>query len=486
MRKFIVLFFLLAALISAQATTVVQGNAFTYRGQVVEFHEYLDLFTFESAALARTIVAEDGSFKFTLNLRKKGLYLLTIGDVNAHLFVLPDETYTLVIPEPLPDDQISPAKDVFVHPDIFEGESKLNYQITELEKTINRFFIENTGELLGKGIRSRSDSLLQSLEEEFGGIESEMFQNYFHFKKAEFELMTAHGFKNVYEKYFVGKEIHYSQLSYANSFKLIFDEYFNYTAPKREERFNDELTEAMKTGSYSKLYHAFDSDPLLTQKPIRELLIISQLYEVGKERKYDLDLIINLLDSAIMTADQNDAKLIAANAQSQLMFLSTGSIAANFEFSDIIGNTYRLHEYKGRYIYLQIISDFTPETLRQMSLMKVLKEGYGAEIAMFSISLTESLGSLKDISKKYDFDWMVGKAMNPEKLKRTYDLRAFPSYFFLDEEMRIVSSPAPPPGAQIEKQFAKVWNSNHPNKQLRFRLQPPEESSEVPPQELPE
>ncbi len=409
----------------SQANTVIQGNAFTYRGQVVEFHEYLDLYTFESAVLSRTVVAEDGSFKFELNLRKKGLYLLTIGEVNAHLFVLPDQTYTLVVPEPLEDDQISPAKDVFVHPDIFEGDSKLNYQITELEKTINRFFIDNTGDFLGKGIRKKSDSLLTFLDEEFDGIDSEMFQEYFHFKKAEFELMTAHGFQNVFDKYFRGREILYHQLSYANSFKLVFDEYFNYTAPKSEERFSKEVKEALSKGSYSRLYGAFDRDPLLQNKAVRELLLISQLYEIGKERKYDLDMIISLLDSVIMSAEHSIAKLIAANAQSQLMFMSTGSIAANFEFSDVIGNTYRIHEYKGRYVYLQIIEDFTPETLRQMSLMKVLKEGYGAEIAMFSISVSEPLGSLQQISKRYDFDWMIGKAMSPEKLKKNVWFESF-------------------------------------------------------------
>ena len=105
--------------------------------------------------------------------------------------------------------------------------------------------------------------------------------------------------------------------------------------------------------------------------------------------------------------------------------------------------------------------------------MKVLREGYGADIAMFSFSTNESLKRLREIPKKHDFDWFFGKIGSPDKVKEDYDLRAMPQYFFIDEELKIVQHPTPPPGSSIERKFAKIWNEKHPNKAVPFKLQPP-------------
>ena len=97
---------------------------------------------------------------------------------------------------------------------------------------------------------------------------------------------------------------------------------------------------------------------------------------------------------------------------------------------------------------------------------------------MFSISTEENIRKIKTVSDEYDFEWFFGKALSPRELTLSYDLRSLPSYFYIDKELKFVKSPAPSPGANIEKLFAKSWNSEHPNKALRFKLQPPEVSEE--------
>ena len=212
--------------------------------------------------------------------------------------------------------------------------------------------------------------------------------------------------------------------------------------------------------------------------------MVTGLFELGRKRTYKLPVIIDLLDTIKHNTPSNEILNISNSAQSILLRLAPGTKAPNFVFADVVGNLYRISEYEGYYIYIQFFEDFNSESLRQMSLMKVLREGFGADIAMFSFSTSESLKRLREISGKHDFNWFFGKIGSPDKVIDDYDLRAFPTYFFLDEELKIVNSPTPPPGARIEKSFAQIWNEKHPNKMMPFKLQPPEikesEMSQVP------
>lgn len=457
--------------------TSIQGNAFFYRGKTIEIRQYLDLFTFKSLLLEKMEIQPDGSFKFQFNADETGLYLLKIGRINTHLFIEPGNEYTLVFDEPEGEERYDLAKDIFVMPDIFEAKGKLNTHITEIEKSINQFLIDNS-KYYGRGVSQeiipKADSLVILLNELYADSKSEYLRTHLHFRLATLELQTNHGRQKVYDKYFKEHEPAYAHLSFSTAFELLFQEYFTYLNPSAEHRFQATADSAIETANYQLLYSCMEADPFLEKRTFRELLIASELYELGAEQKADLKNVLALLDSLIMNAQDDACRLIAANAEQLLTRFSPGALAADFEFADALGNTYRMSEYKGRYVYIQFFDKFTAETLKEMSLMKILKEGYGADIAMFSISTTEPPSRLKYFTDKYDFNWIFGTAQSSEAILSNYDLRSLPTYFYLDKDLRFIKVPSPPPGSRIEKLFAKSWNEEHPNKPLLFKLQPPE------------
>lgn len=461
--------------------TLIQGNAFYYRGKMIEVRAYTDLFTFQSSVLSRMLIPQDGSFKFELDIEEEGLYLINIERVNAHLFIKPGDQYTLVLTEPAPIDRYEPAKDVFILPEVFEAQGQLNYDITELEKTLNQFLLDNA-KYYGRSVHRKlipiSDSMAEATVEKYANRTDSYFKTHLHYRLAVFALQTNHSRKQVFEKYFSSRAPAYRHLSYANAFTMLFDEYFDYLNPKEAHRFQDEAESAIHTGNYWQLMESMERDPHLQDRATRELLAATQLYELGTERKYPLSKILVLLDSLLMNAQDKECQIVAANAQEALNYLAPGTLCPDFEFTDLVGNINRLSEYRGRYIYLQFFDDFDAETLKEMSLMKVLKEGYGTEVAMFSISTEENIRKIKSIAEEYDFEWYFGKALSPREVVQSYELRSFPSYFYIDKNLKFLNSPAPPPGAKIEKLFAKSWNSEHPNKSLRFKLQPPEITDE--------
>lgn len=464
--------------------TLVQGNAFYYKGKTIEIHRYLDLFTFETALLDKQVIPQNGAFKFNVDVSETGLYVLKIQNIHAHVYLEPGNEYTLVLSEPLEEERYGPAKDVFILPEVFESESQLNHHITEIEKTINRFLIDNSkyyGRSVSRQILPLADSLIMLLNAQYGDHPNRFLRKHLHYRLATFEIQTNHSRNQIYQRYFSSHALEYDQLSFAQGFGLFYDEYLSYLNPKQEHRFIEEAEEALKQTDFNALYDALAVDPHLQRKDIRELVLATELYELGIEKKYPQSNIRVLLDSLIMRAQDQECKIIAANAEQILNRLAPGTLAPDFQFSDLFGNIFRLKEYQGRYIYIQFFDDFDAETLKEMSLMKVLKEGYGTDIAMFSISTEASLAKMRDISGDYHFNWYFGKAMNHDQLIEQYQLRAFPSYFYLNKDLEIIVSPAPPPGSRIERLFAKAWNEEHPNKELLFKLQPPEvEEEEMP------
>ncbi len=475
-RAVLVFIVILASTFNALAEkTLVQGNAFYYRGKEIEIHQYQDLFTFKSIALDSQKIGENGNFKFTIDIRQTGLYLVKIGKVNSHLFMVPGDQYTLVIPEPIEMDRFNPAKDVFVQSEIFEANSKLNYNITKLEKDLNGFFIDNTSNsfnLRSAGnIRHFADSFATIIDSSYNQINDPYFQSYKHFRMAEFELTTRHSKVKVYNLYFKDFAPAYNQLSFANAFDLFYN---GYVEPHSVYPYSDSLESAIRKSDERKMRLHLSTDEYLQKPEYLELLMVTGLFELGRKRTYKLPAINTLLDSIKHKTKSTEILNVANSSQSILMRLAPGTRVPNFIFADVVGNLYRISEYEGYYVYIQFFDNFNSETLRQMSLMKVLREGYGADIAMFSFSAGESLKRLREIPGKQDFDWFFGKIGSPDKIIEKYELRAFPTYFFLDEELKIINSPTPPPGARIEKSFAKIWNEKHPNKMMPFKLQPPE------------
>lgn len=473
----------LIQLVGFAETTIIQGNGVYYKGKSLEIRKYLDLFTFESAVLSKQVIPSNGNFKLEVNIETTGLYLIKIDKIHAHIHLEPGNQYTIVLEEPEDLDKYNPAKDVFILPDIFESNGQLNHDITEIEKTINRFLIKYSylyGRSVSGKIQAPADSLTQLLHATYADKNQQYLNDYLHYRLALFNLQTNHSKQKVFDKYFSGREIAYHQLPFAQSFSLFFDEYFSYLNPNSEQRFTELVDFAIKNKSYSKLDESLSRDPYLKRTDFRALLMTTQLYEVGREKKYPLINIIALLDSVIMKTKDDNCRVIAANAEQILNRLAPGTMAPDFQFSDLFGNIFKLSEYQGRYIYIQFFDDFDAETLKEMSLMKVLKEGYGTDIAMFSISVSEPLDRIREISGKHGFNWYFGKAMHPDQSIEEYQIRAYPSYFYINKQLEIITAPAAPPGSKIEKMFAKAWNEEHPNKELLFKLQPPEVKEPIP------
>lgn len=439
MKKLILVLALILHFISAGALpTLIQGNAFSYRGQSIEVRCYSDLFTYKSELLAQQFIPENGNFKFLIDIKSPAVYLLKIGKVNAHLFVMPGDEYTLVIPEPYEEDRFGPAKDIFVLPEIFESKYKLNFEITKIEQELNQFIIDRTYLYKSGGvnrlIRKPADSLIVALNDRYQSSTNQFLKDYLHYRLGEFEIMIGKSRKHVFDLYIKKQAPRYDLLSYRN---LIDNFYRKIMFPGSANAYSYNLEQAIKNEHFQDIINALSEDSTLKNGELMQLIIAYQLYQLGASNTYNYSTISHLLDSAYQYSSIETIKTLSKNAKELILHLTPGTSVPELKFSDVIGNIHTLEEFSGTLIYLQFFDKFTPDVLREMSLMKVLKDGYGADVAFFSISLSESNTRLKKLSEEHGFNWFFAQATNAEGLKNDFELRSMPSYFFIDEKLKI-------------------------------------------------
>lgn len=469
-KTFVSLVFFFLVIPSSYSQVHITGKAAPYVGQEITISSYNDLFTFETVGIEKDTVDSSGNFGFNISLSETGLYVLGIGNnVFAHIFLERDGSYELGIPAP---EKLHPAlaQDIFVQPAIEESPGTLNTNIEKLESDINTFLVRHALEFETGVIKTLADSAILEWKNTVPENANPFFREYHRFRMAEVELVTGQSRSSVFSRYFKDVKPAYGQLSYANAFKQLFA---GYLRPHSIRKNSEAATMAIRTGNLAALDSALQQDSLLENKELRQLLMATELYELGITKTYTKEKILPLLQQLSKKAVNAELEELARVAAKKINHLSPGTEAPDFTFNDHLGNLQRLSQFRGAVVYLNFIRDWNLRTAEEISLMKVLKNGYGQDIAFITIYVGNEPKVLRAKMKDLKIDWMAGTPQSIPEVVSLYALRAFPAYFFIDKNGMLSLSPAPPPGARIEKAFAKEYQKAHADDNKLFKLQPP-------------
>ncbi len=89
----------LLASVSLQAANVtISGNANSYAGKEIAVYQYNNYFNKKLEILQNTIIANNGSFTFNLEIEESQPVFFRIGYVNASMYVQPDGNYDITFP----------------------------------------------------------------------------------------------------------------------------------------------------------------------------------------------------------------------------------------------------------------------------------------------------------------------------------------------------------------------------------------------------
>ena len=131
------------------------------------------------------------------------------------------------------------------------------------------------------------------------------------------------------------------------------------------------------------------------------------------------------------------------------MKLSKGEPAPDFEFQNLQGKTFRLKDFRGKYLFLDIWTTWCGPCRKQMPYLEQIKDKMkGKNIVFLTVSSDEDIQKWKDALKKMNLKGWQLHVDTKSTFYKDYLITVIPRFILLDKEGRIfnasVSEPSNP------------------------------------------
>lgn len=459
----ILLFSLLFSSNTLLAQVKLLGNAPSYKGEELIFYSFSDMITQTEEELARCKVATDGKFSCELKIDETTYIFSHLGIYRAYMFVEPGQDYKIVLPPFEPKTESQRLNPFFREVDLHIGienmkPNDLNYLISTFDLAFNENFDQIVMEAYS-GVQTISlDSLIIRLEDIFSKHNQPFFNAY---RKYRYGLLSQLSLmqqsRSISENYFQDKPILYNNPSYMELFNLLFDKYFLFIS--RSETGNAVFNNITGQRSYTNLKNTLAQDDVLQNDSLLELVILKGLHDGFFDDKFSRSALLAVLDSIYTTSKIAEHIMIAQNIRSKVTRLLAGFVPAPFELYDVNGNLLSLRNFEGKYVYLNFCSTSSYTCLQEFSLLEKLYEKHRKRLEIVTISVDRDINDLKNFLDQTHYNWTFLHYGNKPDIIKDFDVRAFPTYFLIGPDRRLITSPAPSPKENFEIQFFRLLRS---------------------------
>ena len=94
--------------------------------------------------------------------------------------------------------------------------------------------------------------------------------------------------------------------------------------------------------------------------------------------------------------------------------------------------------------------------LNTFGLLKALDEKYSEILQVVTVSVDEDNDHLQNLIRTREYGWKFLQSGSQGNILEEYDIKAFPTYFLISPEGRLLLSPAPGPDKEFEKIFLDI------------------------------
>lgn len=453
----------LLASVSLQAANVtISGNANSYVGKEIAVYQYNDYFNKKLEILQNTIIANNGSFTFNLEIEESQPVFFRIGYVNASMYVQPDGNYDITFPAL--NDTVAKSINNTNRVDIIINKmpnNDINQLIADFNQRYFDFATKYQELITSRKFPFYVDTFAMQLDTAYLSINNNYFKTYVTYNIAQIKLNSPSSKKKLYQQYIFNKPILYKHEAYVGFIRSFFD---NYLYRFDVNRGQEEVLSAVDfQQSYNALIITMLQDDFLKNIQLAELIILTGLNDLSKADYCTKKGIINIISLARELCRFPENKALAENFYNELTQFEKSFPAEGFTLYDKRNKLVSLSDFKGKYVYIGFWASWCSDCLRQMSVIKQYNELYGKDIAFVSISIDENIDDMKAFLKKHpDFDWPILYGGSDVFLKEKYGLITVPNYFLIDNEGKHYMPFTKSPGNGIEPYFSEIQRKLHP------------------------
>lgn len=457
-----------------QAT--ISGSEPGYAGCVLAVCTIDNYISATDIKLGECTVAANGAFSVQIPCKSTQTVYMRLGVFKAHLCVEPGFDYEVKLPprtDKTPEEAASPffqyAKLYLSTIQVKDNRaqtipsgSELNMQLMVFNSSFNPLYDQLAVDAARRK-PVRTDSIISGFKQGIHPANSSYFNSYAFYRTGLlYYAAQQNGVKYISNMYFAKRPVLYDNEAYMELFNITYDKYFMYFG--RSKAGEEIYTTINQEKSFSGLKRLLGQDGILPGDSLRELVIIKNICDEFYADRFSRQSLLLLLDSAIVQTKIERHKEIAGQVRSKITRLLRGFEPPVFSLYNQDSIPVTLQSYRGKYLYLMFCTTQNYVCISQYELLKNLYDMHGKWLQIAVVSADDSFAHMRDVRQKNRFQWdFLHIAGDPDILGK-YDVRIFPTCYLIDPAGKLVLSPAPAAGDNIEwtlyqeLQNKKLWD----------------------------
>ncbi|MCG8410247.1 MAG: TlpA family protein disulfide reductase [Bacteroidales bacterium] len=462
--NFFVLVFLSIISSTLAQDVVLKGNALEYAGETLSFFTYSDWITNTEAKLTECKVDEQGNFLCSFSTNETLYVYVKLGVYEAYIFIEPEKEYEIILPERKEKtraDLLNPYFTPILYHLGFEKTSKeeLNYQLAYFDEIYKMMFEKTSYAIYNKDPRLDVDLEISSVDTLFKNVRIKYFRD---FKKYQFASYRHFAYqqksKSISNTYYLNNEILYENPAYMKLFNQVYKDYFQYFG--RTKSGQKIFKDIAKYKSITLLKETLGQDSILTNEALKELVILKCLHDEFYNDVFSRSAMLTVLDSLALQTSFAKHKRIAENIRKKVTKLMVGFYPPEFKLYDKDNNLITLNSFKGEYVYLGFCTTASYACIKEFEMLRNFYKHHKNHFKIVFICLDESLEQMKKFVEKKNYPFTFLHYGNQSKVFQDYDIRTYPTYYFIDKEGKLKLSPAPSIDQKLEFAIYKILKAN--------------------------
>lgn len=437
----------------------IYGNDTSYAGTEIIFYTYSDWVSETETEVARCRVAGNGSFSLTFNIDETTFVFAYAGIYKIHLYVESGATYHIVLPirqEKEMKDFLNPYfSPTIVHLATVDfDEKELNSMIRMFNDAYQPFYNKHIMDVHNKRDFPELDKNIEQMDKSFSKSTNQYFNDFRTYRYGMLRYLAyQQKSRKISESYFKDQPLLFNNPAYMELFNKLFDKYFQYfSRTETGQQIGIDISNRDLPG----LQKSLSTDTIVGNSDLRDLVMLKGMYDEFYNNTYSRSSLLAILDTFIIGNNNKRMTQTASAIKHKTTKLLAGFDPPAFELYDADSNLVRLEKFKGKYVYLNFCSCFSYACLNEFAALNNLNTKYKDKLQIVSIIVDNDENALKSFLERSNYSWIFLHYGNQSTIIKDYDIRAFPTYYLIDPQGKLVISPCPSPLENFEAHFFKI------------------------------
>jgi peroxiredoxin len=150
---------------------------------------------------------------------------------------------------------------------------------------------------------------------------------------------------------------------------------------------------------------------------------------------------------------------IAYEILKKITKLKVGQDAPGFTLYTLSGKTKRLEDFKGKFVYLNFANTKNYACKKDFQVLEQVRQLFKRDMVIVTVLTDEDPDMAQEYIKNNKLKWTFLHFNQNAKVLFDYDVKAYPTYYLINPEGKLVLSPSPAPEENFMSVFSEMYNA---------------------------